>query len=733
MARSRPQPPRPVATLRPPERDVILLLFHTIAQRHRFAGNTQLAVVAGELKRLGIDSQSWVVGIRPGEDARNAAALDELIDGLRRRRPSFVATWAHWLPWLPERLRAESGARVISLDPAQPGDIPAALRELDPVDAVVATIAGAADAAEARDALDVGTGAPRFEPRFEYHFVGTPPVPHEMAHVTISACPYGAPVADNPHYRDLALGPEVADRGCAYCNAAWGHEALPEDEKRRRLAQQVVALQRALPELREIALPFPEDHVAGLTALLRDAGRHGLRPVIFSGQFNAASVARDEAALDRLLTAAAAAGCTFRIGVVGLESFRDDDLRRFNRGSEADVRGALAVLRRLRARHDPDAFMPDTVGSFVLFHPWQTLDGLRHNAAAMRQERVEALFAAINVNDVRFHPGVAMYHRAARDGLLAEERGDPVHGAPLGGYFAERPWRFADPQVAAVHRLFAALAEHTPHRVGLLDACLRAVQRAPDDPPDPGSVIAALGALSRLGQDRGAPGGERRVLALAGDSNVGTPLTLDAGLRRHEDPAEGLAELRRQGPLGGAWVTLCGPEPTLRKDLPQWIAALRGAGAGTVEVLTHGRMLAYERYAAGLVAAGVGGVAVLLHRATPADHDRVVRVPGAFEQATAGLRRLAALAPPRTRTTVAVPVGSANVGELAALVDLAATLGARELRLLTPWETLELADLDRWREALAAAMDRAAARGLLTGVDRHFRAEIARPRPEDEG
>ena len=34
---------------------------------------------------------------------------------------------------------------------------------------------------------------------------------------------------------------------------------------------------------------------------LRDAGELGLRPVTFSGQFNAASVARDEAALDEQL------------------------------------------------------------------------------------------------------------------------------------------------------------------------------------------------------------------------------------------------------------------------------------------------------------------------------------------------------------------------------------------------------------------------------------------------
>jgi hypothetical protein len=551
-----------------------------------------------------------------------------------------------------------------------------------------------------------------------------------MAHVALRACPYGARIEDNPHYQGLDLGPEVADRGCAYCNAAWGHRARDEEHKVRELRHQVGVLQRALPQLREIAIPFPEDYVTALTTLLRGARADGLRPVMFSGQFNAESVARGEAELDALLTAARDTGCAFHIGVVGLESFRDEDLARFNRGTEADVRGALAVLRRLRARHDPSSFMPATVGSFIPFHPWQTLAGLRHTADAIAEERVEALFDSINLNDARFHPGVAMYHRARADGLLVDPGDADVHGVPLGGYFAERRWRFADDRVAAVHRLYADVQERTEQRVGLLDAALRAVECSPDAPPEPGPVATALQRLARLSQDRGAPGGDRRVLALAGPSNVGYPVELDAGLPRHEAVDAGLAALRRGGDPRGAWVTLCGPEPTLRKDLADWIQALRGAGVATVEVLTHGRMLAYERYADGLLAAGAGAVAVLLHHADPAQHDRTVRVPGAFAQATEGLRRVAAAG--RARVTVAVVVTAANLGELDALADLAAGLGADELRLLTPWSTLPLADLDAWPDPLARAMDRATARGLLTGIDRHFRAELARDREEDE-
>jgi len=721
---------------RPPDGEVVLLLFNTLAREGRFWGNTELAMLSGELVRRGIDNRQWVLLMRPDDEDRNAATVEEFLAEMRVRRPAYVVHWATWLPWLPDALRRECGAKVLGLDPAQPGDIPEGLRGLDTFEAVITTVAGTPNQQQAAQEVDHADAVERFTPRFDYRFVGADgPVIQDMAFVAILACPYAARIQDNPLYRDLELGREVAAKGCAYCNAAGGHRPLAEDERRRQLVHQVRVLQRELPDLREIAIPFPEDYIHALAGMVRDADELGLRPVTFSGQFNAESVARQEGALRELLGATQGGDFDFHVAVIGLESFSDDDLARFNRGRERDVRQALAVLRRLRSEYDPERFMPTTVGSFILFHPWQTLANLRHSVDAMRAERVDSLFRAINVNDVRFHPGVAMYHLAVRDGLVRDGSGDgdAVHDVPLGGYFEERPWRFADQRAAAVHRLFTALMERTEQRVGLLDACLRAVEDSPDDPPQPAAVVGALERLSRMAQDRGAPGGERRVLSLAGASNVGYGVELDAGLTRVEAVDQGLAALERAGGIAGALVTLCGPEPLLRKDLPAWIGALHSAGASGVEVLTHGRMLAYPRHTAGLLDAGVGAVSVLLHHPAAAAHDAAVRVPGAFAQATDGLRRLVAASRGRARATVAVVVTRANVDQLDALVDLAAQLGADELRLLTPWSTLPLGELDSWLDPLERAMNRASARGLLTGIDRHFRAEIVRDRQEDDG
>jgi hypothetical protein len=700
---------------------VVLLLFNTLAREGRFWGNTQLAMLSGELQRRGIDNRQWVLLMRPDDEARNDATVQEFLAEMRVRRPAYVVQWATWLPWLPDALRQECGAKVLGLDPAQPGDIPDALRGLDTFAAAIATVAGATNRLEAARIVGREDAVERFTPRFDYRFFGADqPVVQDMAFVAIKACPYAARIEDNPVYRGLDLGREVADRGCAYCNNAGGYRPLTEAEKRRQLVHQIRVLQQELPQLAEIAIPFPEDYVRTLTGVVRDADELGLRVVTFSGQFNAESVAQQEDALVELLDVVASGDLSFHVAVVGLESFSDDDLTRYNRGCERDVREALAVLRRLRAAHDPQRFMPATTGSFILFHPWQTPENLRHSVDAMGQERVDALFSAINVNDVRFHDGVAMYHLARHDGLLPDGPPAQVHDVPLGGYFAERPWRFADERMEVVHGLFRALQHQTPQRVGLLDACLRAVEDG--TAPAPEDALQGLDRLARLIATHEHPAGERRLLALASESNVGYPLELDAGHPRLGTVDDGLRELERDGGVGGARVTLLGPEPTMRKDLPAWIQAVRGRGAARVEVLTHGRMLAYERVTQGLVAAGVSPIVVLLHDVDPQRHDALVRVPGAFQQATGGLPGSAEVATVVTRE---------NRDRLAALADTVHELGLSRWRLLLPWPALHLGELDATADAVLAAVQHARSLGLQTGLDRALSFQYALPM-EDE-
>ena len=79
-------------------------------------------------------------------------------------------------------------------------------------------------------------------------------------------------------------------------------------------------------------------------------------------------------------------------------------------------------------------------------------------------------------------------------------------------------------------------------------------------------------------------------------------------------------------------------EPTTNKALPRWVKMARERGVPTVSVMTNGRALSYERYAKGLVAAGMNKFYVSIHGHDKRLHEGLTRTPGSFEQTVAGLK-----------------------------------------------------------------------------------------------
>jgi cyclic pyranopterin phosphate synthase len=85
-------------------------------------------------------------------------------------------------------------------------------------------------------------------------------------------------------------------------------------------------------------------------------------------------------------------------------------------------------------------------------------------------------------------------------------------------------------------------------------------------------------------------------------------------------------------------------EPTINPALPRWVKMARTAGVRTISVMTNGRALGYERYAKGLVAAGMNRFYVSIHGHERRLHEGLTRTPGSFEQTVAGIRMIASLA-----------------------------------------------------------------------------------------
>ncbi len=135
-----------------------------------------------------------------------------------------------------------------------------------------------------------------------------------------------------------------------------------------------------------------------------------------------------------------------------------------------------------------------------------------------------------------------------------------------------------------------------------------------------------------------------------------------------QDALAVIEQLSRMAP--GAMLVLTGGEPLLRPDLAQLIEA---AAVELMPVVgTNGTLLDAAR-ARTLERAGAAGVGISLDSSTPAFHDRLRGVPGAFAGAHRGIAaaREAGLA-----IVVQTTVFEDNRGDLAALAAFAAQAGA---------------------------------------------------------
>jgi hypothetical protein len=310
---------------------------------------------------------------------------------------------------------------------------------------------------------------------------------------------------------------------------------------------------------------------------------------------------------------------------------------------------------------------------------------------------------------MRFHRGVALYHLAGRDGLLLPVEERPVQEVPLGGYFAESPWTFRSAEVGAVRRLFNVLANHTDDRIGLLEACVRHVEEHGDACPDPSEALREIDRIvDRITEWPLPRSGSRTILGIGASTNVGHPRDLWNGRTFTEDMDEALRHLDGLRIDGHTRLTIGGP------DL---VARARARGPAEVEVLTNGRMLAYPWFLARLAAAGADLVTVLLHHPVADGHDAAVRVPGAFEQMTGGIRAYARLG---RRAAVMAVAGPENRGRLVEMAHLASALGAREFRVAVPLGSLDLGCLGATLDEITAAAREASSLGLAAGFDREM-------------
>lgn len=190
----------------------------------------------------------------------------------------------------------------------------------------------------------------------------------------------------------------------------------------------------------------------------------------------------------------------------------------------------------------------------------------------------------------------------------------------------------------------------------------------------------------------------------------GAPVPLDELTRALDDLGARLDPAR-----GAVEVRLAGGEPTLSPHLPALIEDVARRGFSPV-LVTNGRALAKPGRLQHLVGLGLAGLRVSLHGASPATHDGLVGVPGAFRQS---LSALALAASANVRRTLSFVLTHRNVEELPALLELARRVSCNdvELRDVLPTE-------DRTRFLALRVPDDAARRALDEARTRALEAKI---------
>ena len=159
---------------------------------------------------------------------------------------------------------------------------------------------------------------------------------------------------------------------------------------------------------------------------------------------------------------------------------------------------------------------------------------------------------------------------------------------------------------------------------------------------------------------------------------LATPLaTPHTAKRLGNDIKQDIVQGRRDG---AERLILSGGEPTIHPLFSSLVRFGKEAGYRWVQSITNGRMLSYPRFLVEAIRAGLDEITVSMHGHTPLLHDSLVGVPGAFAQASRGIR--SALASRRLVVNIDIVINAYNVAHLPDMLQTFVGWGVREFDLL---------------------------------------------------
>lgn len=108
---------------------------------------------------------------------------------------------------------------------------------------------------------------------------------------------------------------------------------------------------------------------------------------------------------------------------------------------------------------------------------------------------------------------------------------------------------------------------------------------------------------------------------------------------------EAKKELKEGIERGCNFVDFLGGEPAIRKDIFELVGYAKKLGFPTIGMTTNGRMFYYKDLAKKIIDCGLNHVIFSIHGHNAKLHDHLTMSPGAFKQATAGMKNVKEINP----------------------------------------------------------------------------------------
>jgi hypothetical protein len=497
--RSRPVDPvvgRSILALVPVER-VAILSIHSHGDRS-FLDDSDLARLSGDLRQQNIASELVWVALRDGEHDPAIADLTRVLGEY-----DVVVFERVWSAALITRLRRALGGTtfvqlrgehelegaqadwVLTREPRR--DLPALLAFLrgDRPRPPPGSRERLADGFRTHDAPSLERPRALLDrPDLHPRIVNPEAFAHERSFAIRGngGCPYQADARDNPLYAGVEM-PAGVGRGCAFCTTGNHYDGRPAAETAAHVLDQLRWVRSEAPEIRRIVLK-DQNPFAYLTEVVQEAATAHLGPFTLMLETRADWLLRSRKRFERALQVAEASDIRLVPFLVGIESFSQPELDRYNKGTTAEANVEFVEwLWALRERFGKALALEEASFGFVLFSPWTTMDDLEANYRAIVRTRFDRLRGRLLHSRARLYPDTALYYLAERDGLFTEAFASGQDNALRYGYFPARPWRHRDPTVAHFSRLATELVDESGGKdeVRLFGALLDAFRRT-DDP-----------------------------------------------------------------------------------------------------------------------------------------------------------------------------------------------------------------------------------------------------------